>query len=88
MERQLAELIRTEGAFADSTVPDTSAQLLEMVEALALPEARLVGTGPSLVGSINDINKPTTIKRLASLYAYAARKGERVYPYFEAVAHA
>src|SRR5215471_6648991 len=34
MERQLAELIRTEGAFADSTVPDTSAQLLEMVEAL------------------------------------------------------
>jgi len=88
MERQLAELIRTEGAFADSTVPDTSAQLLEMVEALALPEAMLVGTGPRSVGSTNDMSKPVTIKKLASLYAYAARKGERVYPYFEAVDHA
>jgi hypothetical protein len=88
MERRLTELIRTEGAFADSTVPDTSAQLIEMLEVLALPEATLVGTGPRLVGSINDMSKPTTIKRLASLYAYAARKGERVYPYFEAVDHA
>jgi hypothetical protein len=59
-----------------------------MLEVLALPEATLVGTGPRLVGSINDMSKPTTIKRLASLYAYAARKGERVYPYFEAVDHA
>jgi len=88
IERQLADLIRTESAFADSTVPDTSAQLIEMLEALALPEVTLVGTGPTLVGSINDISKPTTINRLASLYAYAARKGERVYPYFEATDHA
>ena len=88
MERQLADLIHTEGACADSTIPATSAQLIEMLEALALPEATLVGTGPRLVGSINDITKPTTINRLASLYAYAARKGERVYPYFEAVDHA
>jgi hypothetical protein len=89
VECQLADLIRTEGAFADSTIPDTSAaQLIEMLEALALPEATLVGTGPRLVGSINDISKPMTINRLASLYAYAARKGERVYPYFEAVDHA
>jgi hypothetical protein len=84
MERQLADLIRTEGAFADYPVPDISAQLVEMLEALAFPEATLTGTGPRLVGSVNDINKPTTINRLASLYAYAARKGERVYPYFEA----
>ena len=48
----------------------------------------IVGTGPRLVGSINDITKPTTVNRLASLYAYAARKGERVYPYFEATDHA
>jgi hypothetical protein len=88
MERQLADMIRTDGALAASPVPDTSAQLIEMLEALALPEATLRGPGPRLVGSINDINKPTTIKRLASLYAYAARKGERVYPYFEAVDHA
>ena len=88
MERQLADLIRTEGALADSTISDTPAQLIEMLEALALPEATLIGTGPRLVGSINDISKPMTINRLASLYAYAARKGERVYPYFEAVDHA
>jgi hypothetical protein len=88
MERQFADLIYTEGVFADSTVPDTSAQLIEMLETLALPEAMLVGIGPRLVGSINDISKPTTINRLAWLYAYAARKGERVYPYFEAVDHA
>ena len=88
MERQLADLIRTEGALADSTISDTPAQLIEILEALALPEATLVGTGPRLVGSINDIGKPTTINRLASLYAYAARKGERVYPYFEAAEHA
>ena len=88
MERQLADLVRTEGALADSTIPDTSAQLIEMLEALALPEVTLVGIGPTLVGSINDISKPTTINRLASLYAYAARKGERVYPYFEAADYA
>jgi hypothetical protein len=88
MERQLADLVRTEGALADSTIPDTSAQLIEMLEALALPEVTLVGIGPTLVGSINDISKPTIIKRLASLYAYAARKGEKVYPYFEAADYA
>jgi hypothetical protein len=88
MERQLADLVRTEGTLADSTIPDTSAQLIEMLEALALPEVTLVGIGPTLVGSINDISKPTIIKRLASLYAYAARKGEKVYPYFEAADYA
>jgi len=88
MERQLADLIRTEGALVESIISDIPAQLIEMLESLALPEATLVGTGPRLVGSINDISKPMTIKRLASLYAYAARKGERVYPYFEAVDHA
>jgi len=88
MERQLTDLIRTDSVFAGSTVPDTSAQLIEMLEALVLPEATLVGTGPRLVGSSNDMSKQVTIKRLASLYAYAARKGERVYPYFEAVDHA
>ena len=88
MERQLADLIRAEGALGESIILDTPAQLVEMLEALALPEAMLVGTGPRLVGSINDISKPLTINRLASLYAYAARKGERVYPYFEATDHA
>ena len=88
MERQLADLIRAEGALGESIISDTPAQLIEMLEALALPEATLVGTGPRLVGSINDITKPTTVNRLASLYAYAARKGERVYPYFEATDHA
>jgi len=87
-ERQLADLIRTEGALEESIISDTPAQLIEMLEALALPEAMLTGTGPRLVGSINDITKPTTVNRLASLYAYAARKGERVYPYFEATDHA
>jgi hypothetical protein len=47
-----------------------------------------VGTGPRLLGSINDMSKPTIINTLASLYTYAARKGERIYPYFEAVDHA
>ena len=88
MERQLAELIRTEGAFADLVIPDTPAQLLAVLEAIALQETTHGDTGPRLVGSINDISKPITIKNLASLYAYAARKGERVYPYFEAVDHA
>src|SRR5436853_2336096 len=53
MECQLADLRRTQGAFANSTVPDTSAQLIEILEALALPEATLAGTGPRLMGSIN-----------------------------------
>ena len=88
MEHQLADLTRFEGAFADSTITDAPPQLIEMLEALALPAATWVGTGPRLVGSVNDISKPMTIGRLASLYAYAARKGERVYPYFEAVDHA
>jgi hypothetical protein len=87
MERQLADLICTEGVFADSTIPETPAQLIKMLEALALQEATLVGTGPRLLGVINDISKPATISKLASLYAYAARQSERVYPYFEAVAH-
>jgi len=88
MERQLADLIRTKGTFADSTIPDTPAQLIEVLEALALQGTTLTGTGPRLLGSIKDISKPTTINTLASLYAYAARKGERIYPYFEAVDHA
>ena len=88
MERQLADLIRTDGALAHSIIPDTPAQLIEVLEALALQGTTLIGTGPRLLGSINDISKPTTINTLASLYAYAARKGERIYPYFEAVDHA
>ena len=88
MERQLAELIRTERAFVDSTIPDRAAQLIEVLEALALQEATLVSIGPRLLGSINDISKPMTINKLASLYACAAHKGERVYPYFEAMDHA
>ena len=87
MERQLADLIRTEGVFADSTIPETPAQLIEVLEALAVQETTLAGTGPRLLGVINDISKPTTISKLASLYAYAARQSERVYPYFKAVAH-
>jgi len=72
----------------DSTIPDTAAQLIEVLEALALQEATLVSIGPRLLGSINDISKPMTINKLASSYAYAARKGERAYPYFEAMDHA
>jgi hypothetical protein len=88
MEGQLADLIRTERAFVDSTIPDTAAQLIEVLEALALQEATLVGIGPRLLGAIDDISKPMTINKLALFYAYAARKGERVYPYFEAMDHA
>lgn len=88
MERQLANLIRTEGALAKAITPDTPAQLIEVLEAFALQGTTLVGTGPRLLGSINDISKPTIINTLASLYAYAARQGERIYPYFEAVEHA
>jgi hypothetical protein len=88
MERQLADRIRTAGALADSTIPEIPAQLIEVLEAFGLQAATLVGTGPRLLGAINDISKPTTIKRLASLYAYAARQGGRVYPYFEATDHA
>lgn len=73
---------------ADSTIPDTSAQLIEALEALTLQGTPLVGTGPRLLGSINDISNATTINTLASLYVYAARQGERIYPYFEAVEHA
>ena len=88
MERQLVDLIRTEGAFADPTIPDTPAQLIAALEALMLPGTTLVGAGPRWLGSINDIGNATTINTLASLYAFAARKGERIYPYFEAVDHA
>ena len=88
MERQLADLTRTEGALAHSIIPDTPAQLIEVLEALAIQSRTLVGTGPRLLGSIKDISTPTTINTLASLYVYAARKGERIYPYFEAVDHA
>jgi len=88
IERQLADLMRTDDVFADATIPDTPVQLIEVLEALALQGTTLVGTGPRLLGSLNDINTPTTINKLASLYAYAARKGERIYPYFEAVDNA
>jgi hypothetical protein len=88
LERQLGDLIRSGGIFADTKIPDTPAQLIEVLEALVLQETTLTGTGPRLLGSINDISKPTTINTLASLYAYAARTGERIYPYFEAVDHA
>jgi len=88
LERQLGDLIRSESTFADAKIPDTPAQLVEVLEALALQGTTLTGTGPRLLGSINDISKPTTINTLASLYAYAARRGERIYPYFEAVDHA
>ena len=88
IERQLGDLTRSEGAFVDSTIPDTPAPLIEVLEALALQGTTLVGTGPRLLGSVNDISKPTTLNKLASLYAYAARQGERIYPYFEAVDHA
>jgi hypothetical protein len=88
MERQFADLTRTEGALADSIIPDTPAQLIEVLEALAIQGRTLAGTGPRLLGSIKDISTPTTINTLASLYAYAARKSERIYPYFEAVDNA
>jgi hypothetical protein len=88
LERQLGDLIRSESTFADAKIPDTPAQLVEVLEALALQGTTLTGTGPRLLGSINDISKPTTINTLAALYAYAARRGERIYPYFEAVDHA
>jgi hypothetical protein len=88
IERQLANLIRTDRAFADSAIPDTSAQLIEVLEAVALHGVPLGGTGPRLLGASNDISKPITIDKLASLYAYAARQGERIYPYFAAVEHA
>ena len=85
MENQLVDLMRTEAAFADSDIPDTPEQIIEVLESLAPQETTLTGIGPSLVGSIKDISEPTTISKLASLYAHAARKGERTYPYFEAV---
>ena len=53
IEQQLANLIRTEGAFADSTIPDTPAQLLEVLEAVALQGASRGGTGPRLLGTSN-----------------------------------
>lgn len=84
MERQLTDLICTEGAFANPDIPDTPAQLIAVLEAVALQETTLGGTGPRLLGSIDDISKPMSIKKLASLYACAARQGERIYPYFEA----
>jgi hypothetical protein len=87
IERQLQDLIRTEGAFTDSKIPDTPEQIIEVLEALALQGTTLIGTGPRLLGSIKDISTPTTVNKLASLYAYAARKGERIYPYFEALEH-
>jgi hypothetical protein len=85
MERQLADLIRTEGALTDSKILDTPEQIIEVLEAFALQGTTLTGTGPRLLGAIKDISTPTTINKLTSLYAYAARTGERTYPYFEAV---
>ena len=52
MENQLVDLMRTEAAFADSDIPDTPEQIIEVLESLAPQETTLTGTGPSLVGSI------------------------------------
>ena len=40
MERQLADLIRTEGALGESIISDTPAQLIEMLEALRFLKRR------------------------------------------------
>lgn len=84
MENQLVELMRTEPTFAGTDMPNTPEQVIEILESLSPQETTPTGTGPRLVGSIKDISKPTAISRLASLYAHAARKGERIYPYFAA----
>ena len=88
MERQLGDIIRTEGTLAHCTIPETPAQLIEELEVLAVQETPLAGSGPRLLGAVNDLSKPTTLHKLAALYAYAARQGERIYPYFEAAEHA
>src|SRR5207244_4560780 len=43
LERQLVDLIRTEDAFADPTIPDTPAQLIAALEALMLQGMTPVG---------------------------------------------
>ena len=87
LESQLAHVIHTDGVFTDSGLPDTPEDIIAALEVLALQDTTLTGAGPRLLGSIKDIHKPATITKLAALYAHAARKGERTYPYFEAVEH-
>jgi len=88
MERQLGDLIRTEGTFAHCPIPETPAQLIAALAALAVPETPLTGTGPRLLGPSHDLSQPPTLHKLAALYAYAAQQGERIYPYFEVAEHA
>jgi hypothetical protein len=87
LENQLAHLIHSDGVFADFEIPDTPEHLIESLEVLARQGTALTGIGPRLLGSIKDMHTPATITKLASLYAHAAREGERTYPYFEAVDH-
>ena len=81
IEHQLSEAARQHTDWELPTEADAIIDLLDAVEPRA---ATKFSAGPKTLGSVSELKNTSISGKLASLYAEAARKKKRVYPYFEA----
>ena len=83
LEDRLAKAV-AEGALDSDILPETAPGLLALITQLGSDTDLPSGTGPKSLGSVDDILKPSTLAKIAGLYARAAQDKSRIYPYLEA----
>jgi hypothetical protein len=81
IEHQLADAAND---LADWTLPAESSDIFELLLELSQGSDIKFAKGPKKLGKITEINKVSTARDIASLYAASVEKSQRVYPYFEA----
>lgn len=82
LEDQLAETIRDSGLDA-SDLPDSTEGLTGALAQFGSGISLSSGSGPKSLGCIKEVLNPTTLGRIAKLYATAVQQETRIYPYFD-----
>ena len=82
IEHQLVEVANEQ---TDWSLPTDSAEIVRMLQEMSEGSGIKFSKGPKSLGTITEINRASTPRDIASLYAASIAKNQRVYPYFEAV---
>ncbi|QDT02212.1 hypothetical protein K227x_05840 [Rubripirellula lacrimiformis] len=78
------QLVDVANELADWTLPTESTDIVQLLQEMSEGSDIKFSKGPKSLGKITEIQKASTPRDIASLYAASIAKNQRVYPYFEA----
>ncbi|MEM7559716.1 MAG: BrxE family protein, partial [Planctomycetota bacterium] len=78
------QLVDVANELTDWSLPDEPSDIVQLLQEMSEGSDVKFSKGPKSLGKVTEINKASTPRAIASLYAASIAKNQRVYPYFEA----